>query len=104
MPGGGMPTLPRAIWFFYGSLPSNMSLALDVPGYGWKAATIDALRPSALARGIAVLFGRALRSTIGNDRFGKHFAVTGKRHSSDTGPVGCRHDAELQRIGPAQAA
>ena len=49
MPGGGLPTLPRAIWFFYGSPLSNMTLALDVPGYGWKAATIDALRPSALA-------------------------------------------------------
>ena len=48
MPGGGAPTLPRAIWFFYSSPPSNMALALDVPGYGWKAATIDALRPMAL--------------------------------------------------------
>ena len=38
------PTLPRAIWFFYSSPPSNMSLALDVPGHGWKAATIDAWR------------------------------------------------------------
>ena len=49
MPGGGLPTLPRAIWFFYASPPSNMALALDVPGWGWKAATIDATRPSALA-------------------------------------------------------
>lgn len=39
------PTLPRAIWFFYSAPPSNMDLALDVPGYGWKAATIDAQRP-----------------------------------------------------------
>jgi hypothetical protein len=42
------PTLPRAIWFFYGSPPSNMKLDLNAPGYGWKAATIDALRPTAL--------------------------------------------------------
>jgi hypothetical protein len=44
MTGWRMPTLPRAIWFFFGSPPSDMKLALDVPGHGWKAATIDALR------------------------------------------------------------
>ena len=43
---GRTPTLPRAVWFFYGSPPSDMRLALDTPGYGWKAATIDALRPA----------------------------------------------------------
>ena len=48
-PNRGLPTLPRAIWFFYASPPSNMQLALDVKGYGWKAAMIDATRPSALA-------------------------------------------------------
>ncbi|MEZ4736660.1 MAG: hypothetical protein R3E79_56990 [Caldilineaceae bacterium] len=36
------PTLPRAIWFFFSAPPSNMALALDVPGPGWKAATLDA--------------------------------------------------------------
>lgn len=40
---------PQAIWFFYASAPSNMALALDVPGRGWKAAVINAARPSALA-------------------------------------------------------
>jgi hypothetical protein len=48
MTGARVPTLPRAIWFFYASLPSNMKLALQVPGYGWKAATMDALRPAAV--------------------------------------------------------
>lgn len=48
MTGARMPTLPRALWFFYGSPPSNMKLDLDTPGHGWKAATIDALRPAAL--------------------------------------------------------
>lgn len=38
------PTLPRALWFFFSAPPSNMVLALDVPGPGWKAATIDAGR------------------------------------------------------------
>ena len=41
--------LPRAIWFFYASPPSRMDLALGVAGHGWKAATIDATRPQALA-------------------------------------------------------
>jgi len=43
------PTLPRAVWFFYASPPSNMKLDLETPGRGWKAATVDALRPAALA-------------------------------------------------------
>jgi len=48
MTGIRMPVLPRAIWFFYASPPSNMKLDLGVPGCGWKAATIDALRPAAV--------------------------------------------------------
>jgi hypothetical protein len=48
-PSSGLPVLPRALWFFFASQPSNMHLALDVPGFGWKAATIDAARPSGLA-------------------------------------------------------
>jgi len=48
MTGARMPTLPRALWFFYGSLPSNMKLDLHTPGHGWKTATIDGLRPAAL--------------------------------------------------------
>ncbi len=42
------PALPRVAWFFYASPPSDMKLDLQVPGYGWKAATVDALRPAAL--------------------------------------------------------
>lgn len=48
MTGARMPALPRAVWFFYGSPPSNLKLDLDAPGHGWKIATIDALRPAAL--------------------------------------------------------
>ncbi len=47
MTGARFPTLPRALWFFYGSPPSNMKLDLETPGCGWKAATIDALHPAA---------------------------------------------------------
>jgi hypothetical protein len=48
MTGARTPALPRAVWFFYGSPPSNVKLDLQTPGHGWKAATIDALRPAAL--------------------------------------------------------
>ncbi|NLE45438.1 MAG: hypothetical protein GX620_12015 [Chloroflexi bacterium] len=49
MTGSRPPALPRALWFFYASPPSNMKLDVDVAGFGWKAATIDASRPAALA-------------------------------------------------------
>jgi len=48
MTGARMPALPRAIWFFYASAPSDMRLDTAVPGRGWKAATIDASCPGAL--------------------------------------------------------
>jgi hypothetical protein len=44
MTGNHRPALPRAVWFFYASPPSNMKLDMHTPGCGWKAATIDALR------------------------------------------------------------
>jgi hypothetical protein len=44
MTGTRLPTLPRAIWFFYASPPSDMKLALHTPGYGWKATTLDTIR------------------------------------------------------------
>lgn len=46
---GGMPALPQAAWFLWASPPSAIELAQDIPGHGWKAATIDAGRPAALA-------------------------------------------------------
>ncbi len=44
MSGARLPALPRAIWFFYASPPSDMKLDLHTPGRGWKAATLDAIR------------------------------------------------------------
>jgi hypothetical protein len=44
MTGFRRPALPRVVWFFYSSPPSDMKLALNVPGCGWKAGTLDALR------------------------------------------------------------
>lgn len=47
MTGWRLPAMPAALWFFFASPPSNMPLASDVPGCGWKASTIDARRPQA---------------------------------------------------------
>ncbi len=38
------PAFPQAIWFFYASEPSDMPLVMDVPGWGWKASMLDAVR------------------------------------------------------------
>jgi hypothetical protein len=43
-----LPALPRAVWFFYASAPSDMKLDFHTPGHGWKAASIDAQRAGAL--------------------------------------------------------
>jgi len=48
MTGRRLPALPRAIWFFHASQPSDIKLDLDLLGHGWKAATVDAMRPAAL--------------------------------------------------------
>jgi hypothetical protein len=41
-PGETRVRLPKAVWFFFSSPPSDMRLARGVPGPGWKAATFDA--------------------------------------------------------------
>ncbi|MBX0328928.1 hypothetical protein K2Z83_14710 [Oscillochloris sp. ZM17-4] len=48
-PWARLPAPPRALWFFYASPPSDMPLALGVPGRGWKAAALDTGRVQALA-------------------------------------------------------
>lgn len=35
-------SLPQALWFFFSSSDSNMALAKNVQGYGWKASTFNA--------------------------------------------------------------
>lgn len=40
--GHPAPVLPQAAWFFGASPPSDMQLDLHTPGWGWKAATLDA--------------------------------------------------------------
>jgi hypothetical protein len=44
-----LPTLPRTLWFFFASTPSDMKLDMDTPGSGWKAAMLDTARPQAVA-------------------------------------------------------
>ena len=46
---GRLPALPKALWFVFCSPPSDLALAEGVPGQGWKAASLDAGRPAALA-------------------------------------------------------
>ena len=41
------PALPQAAWFFFGSPPNDLPLALDEPGPGWCASTLDATTPRA---------------------------------------------------------
>jgi hypothetical protein len=41
-PNTGIGALPEAIWFFRSSPPNDLPIARDVPGHGFKAATIDA--------------------------------------------------------------
>jgi hypothetical protein len=44
-----LPRLPAAVWFFHASPPSDLKLDLHTPGDGFKASTIDAGHPAALA-------------------------------------------------------
>ena len=36
------PALPQAVWFFFGSPPNDLPLALQERGQGWFASTLDA--------------------------------------------------------------
>jgi hypothetical protein len=58
--GMRLPRLPRAAWFFFGAPPHDMALARDVPGWGWKAATLDAARWSFVALAPLTPLGFAL--------------------------------------------
>lgn len=49
MTGSARWRLPRALWFFFGGAATDLPLAQGVPGHGWKAAMLDALRWEAMA-------------------------------------------------------
>lgn len=42
------PALPQAVWFFFGSSPTDLPLASHGLGQGWFAATLDATTAQAL--------------------------------------------------------
>jgi hypothetical protein len=48
MTGNKRLRLPQAVWYFFASPPTDLAFALDVPGNGWKAATLDAATPLTL--------------------------------------------------------
>lgn len=41
-PGESRFDVPQTVWFFFSSKESDMPLAKDIPGHGWKAATFNA--------------------------------------------------------------
>jgi len=45
---GSVLSAPNSVWFFYASPPSDMALVENVPGWGWKAATLKAGHPPRL--------------------------------------------------------
>lgn len=63
--GGGVLAAPNVVWFFYASPPSNMALAEGVPGWGWKAATLNAGRVPSLLLAPAALAAIALTRVPG---------------------------------------
>jgi len=65
---GGVLAAPNTVWFFYASPPSDMALAEGVPGFGWKAATLNAGRPPTLLLAPAALAAIALTRVPGLGR------------------------------------
>lgn len=59
---------PNVVWFFYASPPSNMALAEGVPGWGWKAATLNTGRWPSLVLAPAALAAIALTRLPGLGR------------------------------------
>lgn len=64
MTGAALPALPRALWFFFAAPPSDMRLAVNTPGHGWKAAALD----GANARGLLSLPLAALAAPMMRSR------------------------------------
>jgi hypothetical protein len=55
--GSGAAVAPNTIWFFFASPPSDMALVPGVPGWGWKAASLNGgdVNPVAVAVGNLLL-------------------------------------------------
>lgn len=63
--GGGVVAAPSVVWFFYASPPSNMALVEGVPGWGWKAATINSGRLPGIILAPAALVAALLTKVPG---------------------------------------
>ncbi|HEY1349637.1 MAG TPA: hypothetical protein VGF67_08445 [Ktedonobacteraceae bacterium] len=70
---GDILMLPEAIWFFYASPPSNMALVPGLPGWGWKAQVVHAMRPGALLCAPPLLLSIALARLGGEARPAAHW-------------------------------
>jgi hypothetical protein len=76
---GAILSTPNVVWFFYASPPSDMALAPGVPGWGWKAATLNTGRLPGLLVAPAALAAIALTRVPGLGRpvmaLARRFAV-----------------------------
>ena len=65
---GAVLSTPNVVWYFYASPPSDMALARGVPGWGWKAATLNTGRLPGLLVAPAALAAIALTRVPGLGR------------------------------------
>ncbi len=65
---GDILMLPEAVWFFYAAPPSNMALVPGIPGWGWKAQVVHAMRPGALLASIPMVLSASLARLSGPSR------------------------------------
>jgi hypothetical protein len=76
---GAVLSTPNVVWFFYASPPSDMALAPGVPGWGWKAATLNTGRLPGLLVAPGALLAIALTRVPGLGRpimrWARRFAV-----------------------------
>ncbi len=63
---GDILMLPESVWFFYASTPSNMALVPGVPGWGWKAQVIHAMRAQALLATVPTILTTGWARLSGN--------------------------------------
>ncbi len=70
---GDILMLPEAVWFFYASPPSNMSLVPGIPGWGWKAQVIHSMRLETLTATVPLGLTAAWARLSGQTRQAQHW-------------------------------
>ena len=85
---GSVLSTPSVVWFFYAGPPSDMALAKGVPGWGWKAATLNTGRLPGWLLAPAALGAIALTKVPGLGRpvmsLARRFAVAHEALLDDT--------------------